>query len=245
MADYSYIGKGSVFAKRAGVAEAKRNLVNVHGLSVSIATAKRSLADFESISGGQANSSSRIDTVTGTLDLRNITAENLAMSGLGTVSAVAAGAVVDEAHTAYKGGLLRTAKHIDLTQTVTVTGTGGTPTYVAGTDYSVRAAGVVIAEASTIADGTAVEISYTAKAGKRVQFLVESSVEYELTFAGLNEAQSGAPVTVDVWRFKAEPFQSFDLMSDDYATLSISGEFLSDSTKGTGESAFFRAEMDA
>lgn len=243
--DKSYIGKGEIFGKRNGVNEAKRSFGNCHSLSISTSLQERSLADFRSTSGGSANSSSRIDTVTGSIDMRDVTAQNLAASGWGTVTAVTAGAVTDEAHTGYVGGLIRTAYNIDSAQTVTVTGTGGTPTYVAGTDYEVRPAGILVLSGGSISDSTALEISYTKLAGNRVEFMVASGVEYELTFDGLNEAQSGEPMVVDIWRFKPAPFQTFDLLGDDYATLTIAGEFLKDSTKGAGESGFFRADSVA
>jgi len=243
--DKSYIGKGEIFGKRNGVAEAKRSFGNCHALNITTTLAERSLADFRSISGGSANSSARIDKVNGSIDFRDMTAENMATAGWGSVTAITAGTVTDEDHTGYVGGLNRTAFNIDTSQTVTVTGTGGTPTYVAGTDYEVRTAGILVLSGGSISDATALEVSYTKLAGNRVQFMVESGQEYELTFDGLNEAQGGEPMVVDVWRFKPAPFQTFDLMADDYATLTVAGEFIKDSTKGAGESGFFRADAVA
>lgn len=245
MADKSYIGKGSVFVKEIGVAGPSVNIGNVHQFDVSQTLSERSLADYESISGGEANSSSRIDSVTATLQLRDVSAANLALGGLGKVTTIAAGAVVDEPHTGYKGGFLRTAFNIDLSVAPTVTGTGGTPTYAAGTDYTVRAAGVLILEGSTIPDATALEISYTKKGGSRVDFLVASGKEFSVTFAGLNEAQAGTAMTGDIWRFKPNPFQTLSLMGDDYASLDLTGKILRDSTKtGPDESQFYVAEVE-
>lgn len=245
MADKSYIGKGSVFIKKIGVSGPARNIGNVHQFDVSQTLNERSLADFESISGGEANSGSRIDTVTATIQMRDVSAENLALGGLGKVTTIAAGTVTDEAHTGYKGGFLRTAFNIDTAVAPTVTGTGGTPTYVAGTDYTVRSAGIYITESSTIPDATALEISYTKKGGKRVDFMVEAGAEYEVTFAGLNEAQAGTAMTGAIWRFKPSPFQTLSLMGDDYAALDMTGKILRDATKtGADESQFYVVEVE-
>ena len=246
MADYSYIGKGSHFWKVRGVAGPKRNIGNVHGLSISTTNTERSLADFESISGGDVNSSTRIDSVTATLSLRSVSAENLAMVGLGQVTAVTGGAVTGEAHTAYIGGFLRTANNIDVTVAPVVTGSGGTPTYVADTDYSVRAAGIEILEGGAITDALDIEIDYTSLSGKTVEFIVDSAKEFEITFAGLNEAIDGNPMTVDIWRFKPDPFQDLAFVGDDYADISLTGKLLSDDTKvGSGVSKYFKAETVA
>jgi len=242
----SYIGKGRVFLGPYGGGSAAREIGNVSKLEFAVTEDVKDLLDYTSAGGGKANSLRRISAVNCNMTLHDIVAENLAVAAFGTTSAVTAGAVASEAHSeAWVGGLTRTAFNIDTTQTVTVTGASATPTFTLGTDYEVTTGGVIITNAHAgWTNGSAIEISYTKKAGSVVQALVNSAQEYRLIFVGLNEAQSGRAVTVVVHRAKFGALQNLGLISDDFAGVDLNGEALKDSAITTaGLSQFWTAEL--
>ena len=77
---------------------------------------------------------------------------------------------------------------------------GGGTAFTAGTDYELRNGGIYIPSTSTITNpvsGAAnIDVTYTYDAQDVVQGLVNSAKQYEIVFAGLNEARSGKPVRV-------------------------------------------------
>ncbi|PXX49000.1 hypothetical protein [Aquitalea magnusonii] len=77
-----------------------------------------------------------------------------------------------------------------------------------------------------------------------IEALTQVGKEYSLRFEGLNEAQSGASVTVEVYRLKVSPADSLDLIGDDFSTLKVKGAILADSSKPAGKSQYFKIEMD-
>lgn len=114
---------------------------------------------------------------------------------------------------------------------------------VADTDYEVRAEGIMILEAG-IPDGCPVEIAYTHGAYSAVEALTSGSVIYELSFGGLNEANSNSPVVVDIYRLKISAAKALSFIGSDFAALEVTGKVLMDSTKtGSGISKYFRVQM--
>lgn len=77
-----------------------------------------------------------------------------------------------------------------------------------------------------------------------VQALTESAQEFAISFAGLNEARSGAACSVEVFRAKFSPMKNIDLISDDFGRLTLEATVLKDSTKtGAGVSKYFTIEI--
>ena len=140
IADASYIGKGEIFIGPYAGGAAMRSIGNCSALSFTHETEQRELLDFTSAGGGKANSFDRITGVTMSITAHDITAQNLALGAFGTTSAVTAGAITDESHTAYKGGLVVLNHLPDLTQTITVE--IGSTAQSEGTDYIVNGAGI-------------------------------------------------------------------------------------------------------
>jgi hypothetical protein len=115
---------------------------------------------------------------------------------------------------------------------------------VAATDYTAAGAGVYLTDAASVTDGENLVIDYTKLAGNVIQALVGSAQEYELVFDGLNEARSGKPVIVQVFRQKLGATKSLSLIGEDYAALEFSGKALKDSTKtGVGVSQYFKVTV--
>lgn len=63
-------------------------------------------------------------------------------------------------------------------------------------------------------------------------------------FDGLNEAQSGKPVSVTLYRVKFSPTAGLDLIGDDFNKMDIKGAVLQDtSITGTGLSQYIKIAM--
>lgn len=248
IADASYIGKGEIFMGPYAGGAAMVSIGNVAELTFSHATEKKTLGDFTSAGGGLANSIERITGVSMNMKAHDINGTNLAIGALGSASAVTAVAVADEARAAYKGGLVPLTFVPDTALTITVKDTAGTTTYVAGTDYVITGAGIYVTTGSSIPNSVAsannIKVSYTKKAVSVVEAMVASAQEYKLVFAGLNEAQSGKQVTIIVHRFKPGPAQNVSFLGDDYASLDLPGEALSDSLiTAVGLSKYYKVAM--
>lgn len=245
IADASYIGKGEIFIGPYAGGAAMVSVGNCSELTFNHGTEKKSLADFTSAGGGTANSLERITEVTLAIKAHDVNAANLALGALGDTSAVSAGAVTNEPHEGYKNGLVPFDFVPDTGASITVTNVAGTTTYVEGTDYVVNGAGIYILPGGTIADATPgtpnLHVDYTKKAVSVVEAMVATAQEYKLVFVGLNEAQSGKQVVVTVHRFKPGAAQNIAYLGDDYASLDLPGEALSDSAiAGAGLSKFYK-----
>jgi hypothetical protein len=114
---------------------------------------------------------------------------------------------------------------------------------VADTDYEVRGAGLMIMDGG-IPDGCPISVAYSYGAHQIVQALTSGSGIYELTFDGVNEADSNSPSILDIYRLQIGATASLPFLSDDFASLEVKGKVLLDSTKtGVGISKYFRVRM--
>ena len=237
--EYSYIGKGSVYIAEKGTTTPMRPIGNVDSLSLKATEEKKELKDNQNAGGGTANSLRRIQAVELSMSMRDFVGENIALAVLGSSAAVAGGSVLNEAVVARVGGLTA-LDHIAPTA-VTVTNVAGTVTYAAGTDYNVVAGGIFVPTGSTITDGTTIHVDYTWAAQTEIEALVSSGKDWVLRFSGLNEAQSGKAVVVDVHRARFGPIQDYALIGDDYAAMQIDGDALKDTTiTSAGLSQYFK-----
>lgn len=244
IADASYIGKGEIFLAPYAGGAAARSIGNCSELTFNHESEKKDLLDYTSAGGGKVNSLERITGVTLAIKAHDITAENLALAAFGSVTAVTAGAVTDEAHTAYKSGLVPFVNLPNTALAIVVTNAAGTVTYVEGTDYIVNNAGIYITPGSAIADAATILVDYTKKASSVVEALVTAAQNFKLYFVGLNEAQSGRAATITVHKFKAGVAQNVSMIGDDYAALDLPGEALSDSAiTGAGLSKFYAVRL--
>jgi hypothetical protein len=77
-----------------------------------------------------------------------------------------------------------------------------------------------------------------------VQALTTGSKTYEMTFGGLNEANSNSPVVLNIYRLQIGAAANLSLIGDDFTALEVKGKVLMDSSKtGTGTSRYFRVQM--
>lgn len=249
--NYSYLGKGPVYAGEVG--KALLPVGNCSTLNFAVAENRITQPDYTSPGGGSAASVSRIDEVTGSLTLLDISPKNLSLAYRGTEREVTGGVnVTEEAHTAFPGGLVPFNDTPDISDTADIVVTldpDGTPaTLVENTDYEVTRAGIVILETSTnvtdAAEGHPIEVSYPKADSVVMEALVNSGKEYRLVFDGLNEAQSGKAVTIIAHRVTFSPTQGTSFIGDEFAELPLEFSVLSDNTiVGASVSKFFKVAM--
>lgn len=193
---------------------------------------------IENVSGSNAVGASWLTASSYNLQLgmRSIKPEHLAKALQGTATAKTASSVTDEAHT------VRLGKFSPLANTkvtsVVVTGSGGSPTYVANTDYKVHGDKGLIEWLSggTVTEGLAVLVDYSYAAQKHVGSS-PNNVAKAVVFAGINSANSDKQVRCQIHRVKFDP-GTMSLITNQGANAPISGLIELDPSKPAGERFF-------
>ncbi len=242
MGDYSYIGKGKVYLSKRGTNKL-RFVGNCEKVELSFTEETKELKDFTQAGGGVSNSVSRIDKVELGLNLFDYSPENLAFAMYGENAVLSAGSVAAESHILYQNHL--TKLNYSHVSNVGVTDTVSGTTYQQDVDYEVTNAGIFILETGNIANGSDVTVDYDYGASNVIHALMNSGDEYQFVFDGLNEAQSGKKVVLEVYRVKFTPAASLSFLSEDFASIEVTGTALSDnSIIGSGISKYFKVEME-
>lgn len=216
-----------------------RDIGNTSQLQVALAYEEKSLPNYQG-GGGNDDSFKRLTSCKVTLAARNVSIATMEAALGGTATAEAAAPVADEAHTVVGLGLLISLDSLqDLSQPLTVALASGGSALAEGTDYVRKRGGIIALEGGSLAPADEIEISYTRHKGQRVQALLRTALESDLQFDGINE-RTGNPWFGRFFRVNWAPADSFDLIGDDFATFTITGEVLRDETRvGVGESQFF------
>jgi len=242
--DRSYIGKGPVYIKVKGEDGGLFPIGNCSNLDVSFDEESKSLKDYTSPGGGNANILTAISAFSGNLVMHDYSAENLALALRGDVAAVAAGAVTGEAHgtNGTDGEFIPFDFIRDSTAGLTIVLTNDSA-LAEGTDYSVENNGILVIGSGSI-DATGIKVSYTKDVSEVMQALTSAGKEYEIVFNGLNEAQSGKFVSIRLHRVKFSPAQGLAFIGDDFGEMSTDFEVLSDnSIVGAGISKFMKVSQ--
>lgn len=241
----SYLGKGTIYAREIGGSTGLISLGNCSNLDFAFAEDKKEQLDYQEAGGAVTDTVSRISSVTASVTALSLDAGNVALALRGLVNAVAAGTVTAEAHTAVQLGAFVPFDFLpDMSVAPVVTGSGGTPTYVEGTDYEVKNGGILILSGGTITGGTNIEVDYTKRDASEVEALTAAGKEYEIVFDGLNEADSGKPVLLTCHRCKFNPTQALAMISDDFGNLPLTFDVLKDDTvAGAGISKFMKIQQ--
>lgn len=239
---YPYLGSGKIYARVKGSAAGLMELGNASKLELAVKEDKQKLKDFSKPGGGTYASVSRISEATLQMTLNDLNKTNVARAIFGSETAVTGATVTAEAVTAYKGSIVPLA-HPSPTA-VTVTDTGAVTTYVANTDYEIRAGGIFIIAAGAITNAQAIKVTYTFASYDKVEAMTSASILLELHFEGLNEANSGKPVIVDIYKAQLSPTKALSLLGDKFADLQVEAEVLADTTKtGAGISQYFKVML--
>jgi hypothetical protein len=244
--EFSYIGVGQVHLGliTAGIAGPLLSLGNVGELNYSFDEEKKTLRDYTSQGGGNANIISRIDSFTGSLKMHDYTAENLAKALRGLVTQVAAAPVTDEVHTSagVDNELIPFEFSYDDAIAPVVTLTNATACVV-DTDYELSPNGIKTLPGSNI-DDAGVIISYTKAPSEVLEALVASGQEFVLFFDAVNEAQSGKSMSIRAHRVKFSPASGLGFLGGEFGEIPLDFEVLSDSSiTGTGISKYMKIQQ--
>lgn len=230
MAARSFLGAGDVYLNRIvdGVKQGRVGPIYANKLSI-----KPNVDKKESTSKGRYDYGQTLESVNLqqpaelSLELKEVTGDILTMAFLGTSAAFtqASGTMADQAVTIKKGHWVELG-HKNLADIITVENTGGTVTYVEGTDYKLnRPLGLLmVLPASAIADNASLNVSgaYAGATGTLVKGATRSEVRVEITFDGINQAD-GTQVTGFVWEAILSADSEFDFLADDFGNVSLSG----------------------
>ena len=231
---------GQVYAGVYGTPGPLAPIGNVLDVTVTHDEEVRKQQDFSRIGGGTHAQVRRVNSANVAINMADLNLVNFARSVLGTAAEVAGGDIVDEPRKAFKGGLIRLA-HLDPTA---VTLKKAAATIPAAGNYEVRKEGIFILPGTTLTDADDVLISYTHGATATIEALTAANPELVITFGGLNEADSGKPVVVDLYRVGQGVAKTLALLSGNFMGLAVEGELLLDPTKsGTGISRYYRVQF--
>ena len=113
---------------------------------------------------------------------------------------------------------------------VVVTGTGGTPTYVEGTDYEVNYRRGMIRPlvGGDISDGASLEVDYDhyAVTGQSVHLATKSQVKARLVLDGVNEAvDPNQDIEWEAYRAILTPAEAIDFMASEHISAAFNLKF--------------------
>jgi len=246
MKDHSYLGSGKVSVREYGAPAPFVEVGNCSAVNLSPQTNALSLPDYTQPGGGERNSVERLTGVELAITFHDFAPGNLAKFLRGSVSTSVAGNTLEEEVVAYKGGFTPLAK---IASSITaVKGASGATTYDPGTDYEFRDGGIYIPDGSTIpapvAGAANIKVTYANLAQSTVQALTSAGKQYEVLFTGVNEAQSGKRARILLHKVSMGILQQWALIGEDYGGGEVTSKLLSDSSKGAGLSAYFRADLE-
>jgi hypothetical protein len=238
---YLLIGKGTIYLSANGGPLLPCGNVSVAQLSWE--EDEKSMPDYQNPGGGALKTVKRVLSAVFNMTAHDLKPEMIATATRGAVTAYAGGTVTNEAHNDIQIGGLIPFDHIPDPSVAPVVKQGATT--LAADDYEVTTSGIIpLADGTNeLADGDDLTVSYTGLADNLVQMLVSANVPYRIFVEGLNEAESGRPHTLDV--YKAVPGMApLDLIADDFAGMPLSFAVNKDVTKsGNGISQYAAMKM--
>lgn len=193
--------------------------------------------DMTKLGGGVHAEIRRVTGVAFKAKIADLNIVNLARAALGTVSTEDAGAVTNAEYTVHLGGLIP-LPHINISSLVVKKGTDVVP----DTNYELRPEGLWIpGDAAGLADGDTIKLTYQHADQVVIEALTAKASELTFRFGGLNEADSGKPVVVDMHRVSQGVAKQLTLIKKGFGSLDVEGELLQDPTKtGAGVSRYMR-----
>jgi hypothetical protein len=233
----AYLGVGKIYLEDLDEPQGPIFIGNCNSLTYEATPQEIEEQDYTTPGGGLDASVQRISALNITYNARHFKKANMARAIYGAATDVAAGTVTGEAHMAYPDALILLAN--PGATDVEVTSEDGTTTYVLNTDYTLDPAGFpVITENGAIQTGTAVKVNYSFAKHATIQALVKSGKRFRQVFVGLNEARSGKPVVIEVFRVNHSP-ASLSFIGDEFQGMEFTAKVEKDPTKvGTGISQY-------
>ena len=237
---------GQVYTRVYGSQALPMPIGNVLELGLEHSEDVQTQEDMTTMGGGTHAEVRRVKEVKLKAKLADLNVVNLARAVLGTVESIGAGTKADEPHVATLGGLLP-LEHISPTNVVVkkgATSAGATPVDMA-LNYEVRHEGIyLLPEAKDVLASDKLWVSYGYGAYAAIEALTTKAVELELIFGGMNEADSGNPVVVNIFRASQGVTKTLTLIGKGFNALDVEGTVLMDPTKtGAGLSKYYRTRV--
>ena len=245
----AYIGKAKVRVALYSAGTTFENrpfryLENVSAFQFSFSEEEKKLLDYASASGGVDATVKRITDVTGSMDLRHFTADNLALALWGTTSALTATPIVGEAGYKIVPNMFVPTKRLINTTVAPVVKKGATTILAA--DYTVSAGGITISSTittGTVLSGDAITIDYTPLIGADVQSLMSSAPDVSIHVEGVNEVD-GKYTVFKGYKCKLGVASDVGMIGEDFGTLKLSFAMQKDETIVTGgKSQYFEMQQ--
>lgn len=229
---------GQLYAKVYGSTGPFLPVGNVLELQTEYKETVEKQTDMSKLGGGVHAEIRRVEEVNFKAKLADLNVVNLTRAVLGTASPVDAGTVTDAAYTAKLGGLLA-LPHTKLSAVVVKKGAAT----VDAAGYEVRPEGIWFPETVVgLTDGDAITVSYSYGDQVVIEALTTKAAELVFRFAGLNEADSGKSVLVDMHRVSQGVTKQLSFIQDKgFGSLEVEGALLKDPSKtGAGVSAYMK-----
>ncbi|MCW0398772.1 hypothetical protein NB688_000586 [Xanthomonas sacchari] len=246
MENYAYLGSGKIKIREYAAAAPLVDVGNCSALTISPQTNDITLADHTVPGGGNYASVNRVTGVNIAYTFHDFIGENFARALRGRVTNVPAGTAIDEDVVAYKGGYVTLQK---IPSAITkVTNQAGTTTYDQGEDYDLVDNMLYIPAGSAVpvpVSGAAnLKVTYAFAAQEVTEALVDPSKNYELVFAGLNEARSGKAVEIICHKVSGGMLNELAAIADEFGGGEVTGALQSDGGKtGVGVSKYFKVRI--
>lgn len=154
--------------------------------------------------------------------------ESIAMALFGTAATInqGSGSATAEVATAALGKWVKLAHDNIATAGFVVKNSGGTVTYVLGTDYEVNyrlgLLKAITGGAIVDAAGLKVDYTYNAISGTKIAGGTQTQVRAQFKMDGVNFADQ-LPVIVDVYEAVLTPDSAFDFLQNDFAEIQLKG----------------------
>ena len=219
---------------------------NTSELTINATENSENVKDYTSPSGGTACTIRELDTVTIAMSLRCHSPRNwaLAANGSGEDVIVEPSAVVDEPHVLWAGAVEPLDHLIDESVAITVTSVDGQTTYLPGRDYEITPAGSIKSlEGSTIPAPTVtagagqpnIHVSYTRRDQYLIQLYSTAAQAMAFHFDGFNVAETPIQATqFDLFKVMFGPAAAINIISENVATLQLTGTVERDRTRPMG-----------
>ena len=237
---------GKVYARPYGSAIAPIPVGNVLELSLEHEEDVQTQENMDQMGGGIHAEVRRVKAIKVAMKLADINVVNLTRASMGTAQAVSGGTVTDEPLVVTLGGLMR-LKHLSPTALTLKKGAdvATAAPFVSTTAYEVRAEGVFVhLDTTELQEGDKLWASYTYGEYAEIEALTAKAAELELTFGGMNEADSGNPVLVEIWRASQGITKKLALLGKGFGALDVEGSVLQDPTRtGQGISKYYKTSM--
>jgi hypothetical protein len=247
--DNYLLGRGRLYFDRFNSSGQKQgwiDLGNAPDFSVNIS--KETLAHYSSRAGLRVKDLEVVKEIASSFQftLEEFSLKNLELAFLGTSSAAnqASGSLSAVGYTAHHDRWTDVGKR-KLSNFV-LKSSGGTATYVLGTDYLVDLDEGMFMALSTgsITDGATVEVTcdYAAVTQTNIASLSDAAVDGSLKFVG--DPATGPKVVIECWKGKLMPSGEIGFISDDWAKFQLQFEVAKDETGHPSEPYFRVTYLD-